>query len=45
MNWKNNKLVADRMYENLNNTSTMIDILKDKNVSNDPNCIRELLKL
>jgi len=44
MNWKNNKLVADRMYENLNNTSTMIDILKDTNVSNDPDCIRELLK-
>ena len=44
MNWKNNKLVADRMYENLNNTSTMIDILKDSNVSNDPDCIRELLK-
>jgi hypothetical protein len=44
MNWKNNKLVADRMYENLNNTSTMIDILKDSEVSNDPDCIRELLK-
>lgn len=44
MNWKNNKLVADRMYENLNNTSAMIDILKDNNVSNDPDCIRDLLK-
>jgi len=44
MNRKNNKLVADRMYENLNNISAMIDILKDANVSNDPDCIRELLK-
>ena len=44
MNWKNNKLVADRMYENINNTSTMLDILKDENLSNDPDCIRELLK-
>ena len=45
MNWKNNKMVANRMYENLNNSSVMIDVIKDAEVSDDPNCIKELLNL
>lgn len=42
MNWKNNKLVATRMFENFTNTNLSLDIMKDKEVSCDPECLREL---
>jgi hypothetical protein len=45
MNWKNNRLVGNRMYENLNDPTKMLDILKDPDVSSDPECIRDLLKI
>jgi hypothetical protein len=45
MNWKNNGVVARRMYENINNTTNMVDLLSDKEISSDPECIRELLTI
>jgi len=45
MNWKNNKMVATRMFENVNNITDKLDILKDNEVSSDPDCIKEILNM